>query len=256
MAALRKAENLPPWSGAKAPFPPHRNWLAPAKAYRHQRRLPIDTVVIHATAGGSSAGAMSVMAHGTASWHVLIPDEDEKEHGQYLWRCVTDAGAAWHVLAQCKHPADGKTNINDRAFGVEVVNWQDGRDQFSDWQLRVTAQWVRYCWSHYGIKYLYTHAYLDPSRKSDPGTLFNWNKFMGYVREGVAAGPAPAGVAPPQAPPLIIRPNPQGNPEDIVAEGKLLNGTLYGPVRAIAAAMGGDVKWVDEQGKAYPLSQT
>lgn len=248
MSTLRKAEVLPVWVGPAVPFPPHKNWMAPAKSYRTPRRLPIDTVVIHATAGGSSAGAMSVAANGSASWHALVPAEDERQHGQYLWRCVPDEGAAWHVLSKVRHPVDNKININDRSFGVEIVNRQDGKDTFSDWQLRITAWWVRYCWSHYGIKYLYTHAFLDPTRKRDPGSLFDWETFMGYVREGV-----PAVTVEPKDPPVIIRPNPQGNAGDIVAEGVMLGGTLYGPVRQIATALGAAVKWDGKQGKAYLL---
>lgn len=41
----------------------------------------IRTFVIHATAGSSSAGAMSVLFNHSASWHWLIPDENEQEHG-------------------------------------------------------------------------------------------------------------------------------------------------------------------------------
>lgn len=196
---LRKAERLLKWQGVATSFPPSSAWVVPAKSYRHNRRAQyapngIDTIVIHATAGGSSAGAMSVTQRGTASWHALVPDEDEQGHGKYLYHCVPDSGAAWHVLSSVRHPVDGLRNINDRSMGIEVVNWQDGRDQFSDWQLRITAQWVRYCWSNLGAKYLYTHAYLDPDRKSDPGGTFNWTRFMGYVLEGadfVTPVPAP-----------------------------------------------------------------
>ena len=196
---LSKAERLPKWQGVPVLYPPSQEWSAPTKSYRHTRRSQyapngIDTIVIHATAGGSSAGAMSVTQRGTASWHALVPDEDEQGHGKYLYRCVPDSGAAWHVLSSVRHPVDGLQNINDRSMGIEVVNWQDGRDSFSDWQLRITAQWVRYCWSSFGCKYLYTHAYLDPGRKSDPGGMFNWTRFMGYVLEGcdfTAPVPAP-----------------------------------------------------------------
>lgn len=183
--ALRKFVELPRWTGAVAPPPPERNWLVPASKYRHKRRAAIDTFVVHATAGGNSAGAMSVPLGGkNASWHWLVPDEDEKAHGQHVWRCVPDSGAAWHVLSQVPHPMGGAGTVNDRSFGVEVVNCQNGRDPFSDWQLRMTAGLVRYAWSHYGVKYLFTHSYLDPTRKSDPTTLFSWDLFMDYVMAG------------------------------------------------------------------------
>ncbi|MDQ3021345.1 MAG: hypothetical protein M3R36_12360 [Bacteroidota bacterium] len=40
----------------------------------------IKAVVIHATAGGSSEGAVSVIKSGKASFHWLVPDEDEVAH--------------------------------------------------------------------------------------------------------------------------------------------------------------------------------
>lgn len=186
MKALRKAELLPPYKGPRIAHPPCRWWHAPRKSYRAVRRLsPIDTVVIHATAGGSSAGAMSVAQAGKASWHALIPDEDEPDHGHRLIRCVPTESAAWHVLSTVRHPADGRTQINDRSLGIEIVNRQDGSDRFSDWQLAVTAELVAHWCSILPIRYLYTHAYLDPGRKLDPGDIFDWDKFMGYVRRSL-----------------------------------------------------------------------
>lgn len=187
MNALRKYETLQPYTGPAIPHPPCRWWHAPKHSYRAVRRLsPTDTIVIHATAGGSSAGAMSVAQQGKASWHALIPDEDEPDHGKRLIRCVPTESAAWHVLSRVKHPADGRTNINDRSLGVELVNRQDGTDHFSDWQLAITAQLVAHWCSILPIRYLCTHAYLDPGRKLDPGELFDWERFMGYLAAALA----------------------------------------------------------------------
>ena len=47
--------------------------------------LGVRAVVLHATAGGSSDGAVSVMRDGKASFHWLVPDEDEKTHGKFVW---------------------------------------------------------------------------------------------------------------------------------------------------------------------------
>ena len=46
----------------------------------------VKAVVIHATAGASSAGAVSVMnSSPAASFHWLVPDEDEPQHGEIIW---------------------------------------------------------------------------------------------------------------------------------------------------------------------------
>jgi hypothetical protein len=79
-------------------------------------------VVIHATAGHSSAGAMSVTlgAH-RASWHILIPHPGEKGHGQYAWRVA---------------PADG----HDAPRGPWAAAKVHNRRTLSS---RVMAYWLR-----------------------------------------------------------------------------------------------------------------
>ena len=81
--------------------------------------LGIKAVVIHATAGSSSAGAISVMRDGKASFHWLLPDEDEPQHGQLVWACAPEARAAWHVRNACSHPGinDGADKVNHWSLG-------------------------------------------------------------------------------------------------------------------------------------------
>lgn len=142
-------------------------------------------LVIHATAGASSAGAASVMKKATdaASFHWLVPDEDEAQHGQFVWACVPEALAAWHVRNATSHPDinSGAKRINHWSLGVEVVNLQKD-DPFSSWQLEATARIVRYCWAKYpNLLHVVSHAKLDPSRRSDPGVQFDWPTFKGLV---------------------------------------------------------------------------
>jgi N-acetylmuramoyl-L-alanine amidase len=68
--------------------------------------MGIVAVVIHATAGASSEGAISVMKKpvDAASFHWLVPDEDELQHGQFVWACVPEALAAWPRSQCASHP--------------------------------------------------------------------------------------------------------------------------------------------------------
>ncbi|CAE6713377.1 MAG: N-acetylmuramoyl-L-alanine amidase [Nitrospira sp.] len=146
--------------------------------------LGIKAVVIHATAGSSSAGAISVMRDGKASFQWLVPDEDEPQHGQLVWACAPEARAAWHVRNACSHPDvnDGADKVNHWSLGIEVVNNQTTRDGFSDWQIQATAQIVRYCWAKYpNLKHVVSHAKLDPTRRSDPGAGFPWARLKKLV---------------------------------------------------------------------------
>ena len=143
----------------------------------------VRAVVIHATAGGSSAGAASVIFDRKASFHWLVPDE-EPQHGQFVWATCHEARAAWHVRNACSHPAiwDGRERINHWSLGIEVVNRQVRTDAFSDWQVEATARIVRYAWAKCpNLRHVVSHAMLDPARRSDPGSVFPWDRFRGAV---------------------------------------------------------------------------
>lgn len=161
-------------------------------------------VVIHATAGASSEGAISVMKKPTnaASFHWLVPDEDEAQHGKLVWACVPEALAAWHVRNAVAH-ADvnkGAKKVNHWSLGIEVVNAQKN-DPFSSWQLEATARIVRYCWAKYPkLVHVVSHAKLDPGRRSDPGENFDWPRFKDLVLHGAdEAMPALVAAATPAA---------------------------------------------------------
>ena len=153
---------------------------------------PIDgikAVVIHATAGYASSHAVDGMhppAEKKVSFHWLVPDENEPQHGQTIWACVRERDAAWHVRTKAKHPnVNGdQENANHWSLGIEIVNLQKQSDQFSAWQVAVTAQIVRYCWAKYpNLKHVVSHARLDPTRREDPGSLFPWDRFKQLVLE-------------------------------------------------------------------------
>ena len=156
-------------------------------------------MVIHATAGGSSAGAVSVMTTGKASFHWLVPAEDEPQHGTLVWACAPEARAAWHVKNACSHyDVNGAVNkINHWSLGIEVVNSQID-DPFSAWQIEAELRMVRYCWAKYpNLVHVVSHAKLDPTRRTDPGAAFPWHRFQHLVLSGTNDGiPAIAANAP------------------------------------------------------------
>ncbi|WHZ23950.1 MAG: N-acetylmuramoyl-L-alanine amidase [Nitrospira sp.] len=157
--------------------------------------LGVKAVVIHATAGAGSAGAISVMKEGQASFHWLLPDEDEPQHGQLVWACAPEARAAWHVRNACSHPDvnAGATKVNHWSVGIEVVNSQTVRDGVSDWQVLTTARIIRYCWAKYpNLKHVVSHAKLDPARRSDPGKSFPWARLKKLVLASDAQDGLPA----------------------------------------------------------------
>ena len=171
----------------------------------------IRAVVIHATAGSSSAGAASVISDRRASFHWLVPDEDEPQHGQFVWATCHEARAAWHVRNSISHPDvwGGHKKINHYSLGVELVNTQRSSDTFSKWQIKATAQIVRYCWAKYpNLRHVVSHAKLDPGRRSDPGKNFPWDEFKKAVID-----------PPPQVQPELVAMAPPPNPDEKQGEG-------------------------------------
>lgn len=140
----------------------------------------VTTLVIHATAGSSSEGAIAMIAQGAVAFHWCVPDEDEAGHGKVIWatwpESVKGVHCRWH---------------NSSSLGIEIVNAQNGKDGFSDWQVRAAARIARYAWAKYpNLQTVCSHAHLDPSRREDPGKHFPWDRFRELVihGDGVLAG--------------------------------------------------------------------
>ncbi|MDP8995158.1 MAG: N-acetylmuramoyl-L-alanine amidase [Pseudomonadota bacterium] len=151
----------------------------------------IEGAVIHATAGGTSGGCLSWWKdpRGHASAHWVVPGEIEAEHGKSVIACVYEALAAWHVRNDkgSSRVNGGKKLINHWTLGIEIVNTQRPGDTYSDWQVETTARIIRYCWAKYpNFKWVFSHAAVDPSRRSDPGTAFPWDRFVKLVQQGAA----------------------------------------------------------------------
>lgn len=163
----------------------HKVWPVCTSARLFDPTLGIRTIVIHATAGGSSAGAFSVMRDARASFHWLIPDEDEAGHGRVIWATAPETRACWHVRNACRHPDvwEGKTRINHSSLAIEIVNRANGEDPFSSWQVDAAARIVRYAWGKYpNLRHVVSHAKLDPNRRTDPGADFPWERFEAAIK--------------------------------------------------------------------------
>jgi N-acetylmuramoyl-L-alanine amidase len=146
----------------------------------------VEAVVVHATAGFATQHALDAWRSRDASAHWIVPDEDEEQHGQFVWAVVSESLAARHVRNSVTHPDVGnRTRINHWSVGIEIVNTQDVQDYsdpYSAWQVQATALIVRYCWGKYpNLKHVISHAKLDPTRRADPGEQFPWDEFHQLV---------------------------------------------------------------------------
>lgn len=144
---------------------------------------PIDTIVIHCTAGGSTDGAYSTMVSRGVSSHIIIPDFDKATEPTKTIRLVSDEKKSYHVLKTVKF--QGKQDTNSRSLGIEIVNTGMEGDPYSLKQVAETAAWCRWWMSKHPIKYIVSHAYLDPGRRADPCVTFPWDDFIKEVMRNV-----------------------------------------------------------------------
>jgi N-acetyl-anhydromuramyl-L-alanine amidase AmpD len=190
-----------PIAGRPAPFMMPVEWYPGVQDYWSQGSStrsvdPIEgirAVVVHAAIGVDSAGAMSFMKARRASWHWLIPDESESQHGHTIWACTQEARAAWHVAETGSHAManGGRCGVNEWSLGIEIINSRrpDMIDPFSEWQVEIAASLVRSCWAKYpNLTQVMSHALLEPEQRSDPGAHFPWTRFRDLVLGGSTAG--------------------------------------------------------------------
>ena len=152
------------------------------------RRTHTEGVIIHSTRGGASTYAEEFES---TVWWFENPASEVSAHaivGYYgeLDFPVPYEYTAWHAVAH-----------NSEWLGIEVV--QPGRDnEYSDAQYSLTAMVVLSMQKVFGFPldrdHIKGHDEIDP-KKSDPGSLWDWDKFMALLNPAPPAAnivPIPA----------------------------------------------------------------
>lgn len=147
------------------------------------RTKPISLIVVHSTAGRSFVGAWATLLAKGFGYHALIPDEDEFGHGDII-KCVPDsrvcghAGNSYGPLEQAAGISNKQnsrrkfiagTSVNSYSLGISFVNANDGKDTYSEKQHNACVErCVQWALAYPTIKWLSTHYWVSPGRKSDP----------------------------------------------------------------------------------------
>ncbi len=159
---------------------------------RHDRRSPnfdargttvVDMLVLHYTGMRSAAAALDRLTDPAAevSAHYVI-DEDGAIHA-----LVDEKDRAWHAgRAHWR----GHTNINARSIGIEIVNpgHEFGYREFPPAQMAAVTALSREVLARHPVpaRNVVGHSDVAPSRKQDPGELFDW---AGLAAAGVGLWP-------------------------------------------------------------------
>lgn len=146
---------------------------------------PPDMLIIHYTGMQNGASALARMCDPAAevSAHYMV-EEDGR-----IFQLVADDRRAWHAGASFWA---GETDINSRSIGIELVNpgheW--GYRGFPEAQMRALVDLSLHLLALYPIQAhrILGHSDIAPSRKQDPGELFDW---LGLAMAGVGLWPDP-----------------------------------------------------------------
>jgi len=139
--------------------------------------IDIDTVVIHYTGMKSFDEAFDRLCDkkSEVSAHYLI-----KEDGEII-NLVYDEYRAWHAGVSSWRGSD---NVNDYSVGIELVNkgHEFGYEPFPERQMDSLLRLLQELLEKYPIEIrnIVGHSDIAPTRKEDPGELFNWELLASY----------------------------------------------------------------------------
>jgi len=146
----------------------------------------IDMLVLHYTGMRSAEAALERLCDPQArvSSHYLV-DEDGA-----VWRLVAEERRAWHAGVSYWL---GESALNSVSIGIEIVNpgheW--GYRRFPEPQMRAVEALCRDILARRRIPAyrIVGHSDVAPTRKSDPGELFDWPRL---AQAGIGLWPEPA----------------------------------------------------------------
>nr|WP_184042544.1 N-acetylmuramoyl-L-alanine amidase [Roseospira visakhapatnamensis] len=152
-----------------------------------------DMLVLHYTGMPDEATALARLRDPDAkvSAHYLV-DEDGR-----ILRLVPEDRRAWHAGVSSWR---GGGDINSRSIGVEIVNpgHEFGYRPFPDAQMAAVVSLCRDVIDRHGIRpgNVVAHADIAPTRKEDPGELFDWPRLADagigpWPHHGESHAPAP-----------------------------------------------------------------
>ncbi|MDE3015563.1 MAG: N-acetylmuramoyl-L-alanine amidase [Pseudomonadota bacterium] len=151
---------------------------------------PVDMLVLHYTGMASAREALERLCDPAAgvSAHYLV-EEDGAVHA-----LVPESERAWH--AGVSHWR-GNSNINQRSIGIEIANpgHDCGYRRFPKPQMEAVARLSKAILARHTIpaRNVVAHSDIAPTRKKDPGELFDWEWL---AERGIGLWPAASGQRP------------------------------------------------------------
>lgn len=144
---------------------------------------PIDILMLHYTGMPSAEASLARLCDPAAkvSAHYLIEEDGT------VWQLVEEARRAWHAGLGFWA---GATDINARSIGIELQNpgHEFGYRKFPEPQMRALIELAQGIIRRHPIPpaRVLGHSDTAPTRKEDPGELFDWQRL---ARNGIGLWP-------------------------------------------------------------------
>ena len=157
----------------------------------------IDMLVLHYTGMPSAGAALARMCDPAAkvSAHYCIDEEGN------AFQLVDEKQCAWHAGVSYWR---GHADVNARSIGIELVNpgHEFGYRAFPEPQMDSLIDLCGEVLSRHAVapRNVVGHSDIAPSRKTDPGELFDWRMLAG---EGIGLWPEPAKADPADVPAML-----------------------------------------------------
>jgi N-acetylmuramoyl-L-alanine amidase len=136
-----------------------------------ERKLPVSMLVLHYTGMPDAAGALARLRDPEAkvSAHYVVTEDG------HIFRLVAEEKRAWHAGRSSWR---GIQDINSASIGIEIVNpgHEFGYRPFPREQMDALVPLIADIVKRSAILpgYVVGHSDIAPSRKDDPGELFDW----------------------------------------------------------------------------------
>lgn len=143
----------------------------------------INLLVLHYTGMKTAEDALNHMCNpdSKVSAHYMIYEDGK------IVQLVPEEKRAWHAGISCWH---GRASLNDTSIGIEIVNpgHEFGYRPFTEEQMKSVIELSKDIISRNNIipNNVVGHSDIAPTRKEDPGELFNWPLL---AKEGIGLWP-------------------------------------------------------------------
>ncbi|MEV6587857.1 N-acetylmuramoyl-L-alanine amidase [Streptomyces acidicola] len=137
----------------------------------------IDTVIIHVTQGSfeSAVKVFQDPGHGAAS-HYIVRDDG------HITQMIRELDVAFHA---------GNREYNERSVGIEHAGFVERASSFTDEMYEASARLTARICARYDIpvdrKHIIGHVEVPGTDHTDPGTHWDWDRYMRLVRQAVTA---------------------------------------------------------------------